>query len=443
MENTFSDTQHGIYFISYAAMATVALVLVALAQYKRKKSENIPINMNVLKIIGGIAMAMWTSAALTSASYTASPTNTAIAAFLVGIIFSIFVAWQLGKIVRKMTEDEKTIKELSTTCSLTTLWNRRVFQETITTEVTRSRRHGHPLSILFLGVEGIGIINGKYGYESGDKVLRDVAALLINSTRENDRVCRYSGTKIAIILPDTNIDDAEMFANRLREKIAEHKFDTANNDTVLVTVSVGVADYSKSNNTDASITYAAYDALKNAQETGPNTVRCYNKIDSSASNNNKGAYPDLPVNLEISIPVIDEGHDKIFSYIKKINEAEKNNDDSAVEMCFAALVKNIKNHFKKEELGLKVCGYDGLKGQISEHRKLEEDILSINWDMLQHPEIFHRERLKDLRPFLLGWFSKHITDFDMQYKDTLNGSPDAIKAMEEYDEGRHKKTSAA
>lgn len=443
MEGTFGGGQHGIYFISYAAMATVAFVLVALAQYKRKKSENIPINMNVLKIIGGIAMAMWTSAALTSATYTASPTNTAIAAFCVGIIFSIFVAWQLGKIVRKMTEDEKTIRELSTTCSLTTLWNRRVFHETIATVVTRSRRHGHHLSILFLGIEGIGIINGKHGYESGDKVLRDVAATLISSTRENDRVCRYSGTKIAIILPDTNLHDAEMFANRLRIKIAEQKFAAANNDIVSVTVSIGVADYSKINSTDASITYAAYDALQNAQEIGPNTVRCYNKMDSSAPNDTKGTYSSLPANLEISIPVIDEGHDKIYSYIEKINEAEKNNDSSAIEMCFAALVKYIKIHFQKEELGLKACGYDDLQSHISEHRKLEEDVLSINWDMLQHPEIFHRERLKDLRPFLLGWFNKHITDFDMLYKDALNGSPNAIKAMEEYDVGKHKKSSVA
>ncbi|MDH5188430.1 MAG: diguanylate cyclase [Rhodospirillaceae bacterium] len=443
MEDTFGGGQHGIYFISYATMATIAFILVALAQYKRKKSENIPINMNILKIIGGIAMAMWTSAALTSATYTTSPTNTAIAAFCVGVIFSIFVAWQLGKVVRKMTEDEKTIRELSTTCSLTTLWNRRVFQETIATEVTRSRRHGHPLSILFLGVEGIGIINGKHGYESGDKVLRDVAAMLINSTRENDRVCRYSGTKIAIILPDTNLADAEMFANRLREKIAAHKFEAANNDIVSATVSIGVADYSKSNSTDASITYAAYDALQSAQEIGPNTVRCYNKIDSPSHDNSKGTYASLPAKLEISIPVIDMGHDKIYSYIQKINEAEKNKDTGAVEMCFAALVKHIKIHFQKEELGLKACGYDNLQAHIGEHRKLEEDILSINWDMLQHPEIFHRERLKDLRPFLLGWFNKHIADFDMSYKDVLNGSPAAIKAMEEYDAAGHKKTTAA
>ena len=431
MTETTFGAAHGIYFISYAAMATIAFVIVAMAQYKRKKSEGIPINFNILKIAGGIAIAMWTGAALTSATYTTNPTTAAVAAFCVGIVFSIFVAWQFGKVVRKMTEDEKTIRELSTNCSLTNLWNRRVFQETISAEVSRTKRHGHNLSLLFLDVEGLGMVNKKSGYEAGDKVLRDLAGLLISSTRDNDRVCRYAGNQIAIILPDTDIENAEMFANRLREKVENTEFEAATDDMVHVTISVGVADYSEYTSTDASIVCAAYDALKAAQKMGPNHVVNHNDKKSEEQKTG-GMYPNLPEKLELSIPVIDKDHDKLFSFIRMYDEAVERKDIGAIDLVFVSLLEYTKYHFKREEMGLKASGYQNLESHEGEHRKLEEEVASILKDLVLGHETFHPGKFKDVRTFLLGWLNRHIGVSDMSYRDMMLASPDAIKAMEEY-----------
>lgn len=60
---------HALYFIGYAVMATIAGLIVAQAQYSRKKTEGTPINFNILKAIGAVALFMWTAAGLTQVAY--------------------------------------------------------------------------------------------------------------------------------------------------------------------------------------------------------------------------------------------------------------------------------------------------------------------------------------------------------------------------------------
>ncbi|MCR4379243.1 MAG: hypothetical protein NUV50_14290 [Rhodospirillales bacterium] len=60
---------HALYFMGYAAMATVAGLIIAQAQYSRMKTEGTPMNLGILKAIGGIALFMWTAAGLTSVAY--------------------------------------------------------------------------------------------------------------------------------------------------------------------------------------------------------------------------------------------------------------------------------------------------------------------------------------------------------------------------------------
>lgn len=261
-----------LYFLSYAAIATLGGIIAVVAMYNRQKNEGVPMNFTILKFIFGFAAAMWVGVAFANAAYSLTPTTAAVFAFAIGIIFSIFFAWQINALIRKMNTDAKIIKELSTSCSLTDLWNRRIFQERLSLEFARSKRHNHPLSLLLLDVETLGEINSTHGYASGDTVLLGLAKLLTSATRNVDLVCRYTSNLITIVLPDTKIDDAESFAQRLKDKIADHPFDISGDEPLHITVSIGVSAYSEDTATDSAVVDAAHDALRGARKLGQNHV---------------------------------------------------------------------------------------------------------------------------------------------------------------------------
>jgi len=70
MQTLPSFDMHALYFIGYALLATLAVVVIAIAQYNRKKAEGTPMSYGILKALGGLALFMWTAAGLTSIAYT-------------------------------------------------------------------------------------------------------------------------------------------------------------------------------------------------------------------------------------------------------------------------------------------------------------------------------------------------------------------------------------
>lgn len=259
------------YFISYALMATVAGLVIGWAQYSRLKRESTPINMTIMKATWGIALAMWSSAAVTSVAYDSS--TQLIAGSLIGVLFISFFAWQMNQVTKKIAEDERQLKALATRDSLTNLWNRRVFQETLDSEVARSRRYKLPLAVLMLNIDNLSEINGKYGYKIGDAVLRELSKRLQGLVRIPDSVCRFRGEVISLILPMTPMDAAEFFANRLRQTMAETPFTVGEVEPISLTISCGVSAYSERTDTDAKIVESCRLALEAANRDCGNAVR--------------------------------------------------------------------------------------------------------------------------------------------------------------------------
>ena len=100
---------HSLYFVGYALIATISGVVIAQAQYSRKQNEGTKINFKILKLVFGIALLMWTGAALSTVYYTSSTTATAVSGIFVGIILSLFFGWQINRVIRKIQTDEKTV----------------------------------------------------------------------------------------------------------------------------------------------------------------------------------------------------------------------------------------------------------------------------------------------------------------------------------------------
>jgi len=131
--------------------------------------------------------------------------------------------------------------EVSHTDALTYLPNRRQVINTIQNEIQRAERYLSPLSISMIDIDHFKTINDTFGHAVGDQVLRQLAALLREKIREPDMVGRYGGEEFLVILPNTNLVDAENQAARLCKLVRSAAFDTGK-DTIL-TVSIGVAEY--------------------------------------------------------------------------------------------------------------------------------------------------------------------------------------------------------
>ena len=128
------------------------------------------------------------------------------------------------------------LASLATTDGLTGLKNHRAFQERLAEEVSRTARYGTPLSLILLDVDRFKHYNDSHGHPAGDAVLMAVASILQQSGRDTDVVARYGGEEFVLILPQTDMDGASAFAERLRVSIEGHSWPACP-----ITASFGVA----------------------------------------------------------------------------------------------------------------------------------------------------------------------------------------------------------
>ncbi len=169
----------------------------------------------------------------------------------------------------------ETVARESVTDELTGLSNRRGFDDALTMEIERSKRFGQKLGLVLLDLDDFKCINDTYGHPQGDIVLRDVAVVLRETAREIDYPARYGGEEMAILLPETDVEGAERFAERLRERIAGLQIQRSDSGAVLhVTTSCGVASVPDSATDERGLVAAADAALYEAKRSGKNkTVR--------------------------------------------------------------------------------------------------------------------------------------------------------------------------
>lgn len=134
----------------------------------------------------------------------------------------------------------KQLEALSITDDLTKLYNRRYINKKLDDEFRRATRYKHPLSCLMFDADHFKSVNDTYGHAFGDLVLKDIAAIILETAREVDVCGRFGGEEFIAILPDTDLDRAFIVADRIRKKVESHAF-TFDTTTIHKTVSIGIA----------------------------------------------------------------------------------------------------------------------------------------------------------------------------------------------------------
>ncbi|MHB1397790.1 MAG: GGDEF domain-containing response regulator [Trichloromonadaceae bacterium] len=162
------------------------------------------------------------------------------------------------------------LAHMAVTDMLTGLYNRAYFDATIELEAARSRRTGHPVSLLLIDLDHFKRINDTYGHPIGDDVLRTVAAVCRETARQADVVCRYGGEEFAVLLPGASAADALQIAERLRRKIADISPDHLP-ISCPISVSIGIAcSNGRDDLTAKGLIEEADGALYNCKQNGRN-----------------------------------------------------------------------------------------------------------------------------------------------------------------------------
>jgi diguanylate cyclase (GGDEF)-like protein len=176
----------------------------------------------------------------------------------------------------------ETVERQAVTDELTGLSNRRRFQEVLAGEVERSRRFEQPVSLVMLDIDNFKRVNDTYGHPAGDLVLKEVARVLREFSREIDEPARYGGEELAVVLPGTDEEGAFQLAERVRAGIEALRLPirTAEDEPLRVTASLGVATHPDVSADPRELVADADSALYEAKHAGKNRTVCATEVAS-------------------------------------------------------------------------------------------------------------------------------------------------------------------
>lgn len=187
------------------------------------------------------------------------------------VYWSIYSSPQRDKLYQDLVEARRSLEEkavdlqvLSATDELTGLFNRREMLRQAQNLIAGAHREGRPVSILVLDIDNFKEVNDRWGHVAGDRVLTELGLLLQRYGRASDVIARFGGDEFVCLLPNTDADDANEFANRLRQLVSQIE-----SGEPAVTVSIGLA--TEKNDIDFERLFLKADkALYEAKSTGRN-----------------------------------------------------------------------------------------------------------------------------------------------------------------------------
>lgn len=172
-------------------------------------------------------------------------------------------------------QTQQALQDLAQRDSLTGVIARRALEEPLQRELKAGLRYGTPASLLLMDLDYFTTVNDRLGHAAGDDVLKAVAALVQDNVRAVDCVGRSGGEQFAVVLPHTDVEMAQVLAERIRADIERRAF-MVEDGQVRITVSLGVASLRDTGITNVGRWMASADAaLCEAKAQGRNRVVTY------------------------------------------------------------------------------------------------------------------------------------------------------------------------
>ena len=176
---------------------------------------------------------------------------------------------QVRAVMATLDEARLKAENLARFDALTGILSRRALLEVLDAEVERAKRYGSALACLMLDLDHFKVLNDTYGHQFGDKVLHRIAQVMSEHCRTSDHLGRYGGEEFLIILPETRIDGAITFAERVRLAVADTSLDR---NEERITLSIGVAEWRNCDSSSRRLIAEADRALLEAKAAGRDHV---------------------------------------------------------------------------------------------------------------------------------------------------------------------------
>ncbi len=167
------------------------------------------------------------------------------------------------------------LRELSRTDGLTSLLNRKTWENELEDEYRRYLRHHHTTSLIMFDIDHFKAINDNFGHPAGDEVIRETARVLTDALRDIDIAGRYGGEEFAVVLVDTDAEGARTVAERIRAQVEASPV-TYEENKIPYTISLGIAELNTTMGDKTQWIDCADKALYQAKHNGRNNSVIFN-----------------------------------------------------------------------------------------------------------------------------------------------------------------------
>jgi diguanylate cyclase (GGDEF)-like protein len=230
--------------------------------------------IGVAYVVGIMANRWWPDAGLAAAVLPGAAIGVTLAAYVVWETRNLAVARQSADhLAFQLVGKEVALNRFATVDELTGLYTRREFDQFVKIELERFRRHRHPAAILLVEIDEIAQIGGRIGALSKGLLTAELSAILKRILRSIDLGCRYTDDTLAVLLPETNREQASVVAGRVREAVAKCEYLRAEDGRPGWTVAQGIAMFELAAGTNRGCLRAAEQALAEARAAGFDQVR--------------------------------------------------------------------------------------------------------------------------------------------------------------------------
>ena len=229
--------------------------------------------MRIFVLMGLLTIGLVTVIVLRVASPHPPDMSERVALWSTVLLAAVMLTSHYLSLRRTSRESRTRIEKLTFLDALTGVYNHRYLEMALAAEVKRAARHARPLCLAYIDLDHFKPVNDTLGHAVGNRVLADLGRLFLASIRESDVVGRIGGDEFLVVLPETDASGAQIFAERVRVRVAAYSLQVSA-DTKVDTVrcSVGVAEFPGGEMTPEELRHIADEAMYRAKRAGGDRV---------------------------------------------------------------------------------------------------------------------------------------------------------------------------